>query len=140
MQVGQQLLDFNPYNGSMTVYQVLGVRGLPYYRVEPPALLVNTGDTSVAQNGWALLALKPYEFTDLPPILFDLWFEAMLHGTVARLAMHPAKPYTSQKVAAERMAMFRAEVRRARDQAERFNSDQQPAWMYPYFARGQIKR
>jgi hypothetical protein len=139
MQPGQQMVDFNPYSSDMSVYQVLDVKYLPSYRVEPPAMLINTGSVLTVTQGWALLALKPTEFGTLPPILFDLWFEAMLNGTLARLFAQPQKPYTNPQLAETHMRIFRAEVRRAKDQAERYNSGQQPTWCFPYFARGQRK-
>jgi hypothetical protein len=138
LAVGQQLLDFNPYSSEMEVFTVLGLKslGMQHYRIDPPALLINTGDTSQPITGWVLAALKPTNFGYLPPILFDLWFEAMLSGTLARLYAAPMKPYTNPQMASVNMGKFRAEVRRARDQAERFNSSQQSGWRFPYFAWG----
>jgi hypothetical protein len=139
MPIGTTVIDFNPFSADMEVYQVLGVRCLPNWKVEPPAVLVNTGDASTYQSGWALLALKPTSFGEMPSILFNLWFEAMLHGTIARLSAQPSKPYSSATQVQFHGAQFRAEVRRARDQAERYNGRSQPDWFFPYFARGRRK-
>jgi hypothetical protein len=129
-------VNFNPYSSTMSVFQVLDVWGLHYYTVKPPAMLVAGSPDSYPRHGWAWLALKPTLFAASPPILFDLWFEAMLNGLLARLAAHPGKPYSSPQKRAECEAMYRAEIRRARDQADRFNSDRQPNWRFPYFAGG----
>jgi hypothetical protein len=136
---GAREVDFNPYSATMTAFQIIAQMGLLHYTVMPPARMIDTGLASTVRNGWALLALKPVSYSYVPPILFDLWFEALRAGTMWRLYRQPAKPYSSPQLAEMEGRSFRDYVRQARDQAERFNSGQQPAWRFPYFAHGHRK-
>ena len=136
-----RMFDFNPYESGMLAFAVLRVCNLPYYRCDPPAVLIDTSlVVSGLREGTALIALKPTSFDGcLPPDLFNRWFECMLDGTKGRLMAHPAKPYSSPAMAQYHMKRYRVGINLARAEAQQLNSGQSN-FRFPYFAHGQRKQ
>jgi hypothetical protein len=140
MAVGISMVDFNPFDETWLVAWVLSFCGIHRGKVVPPGELWDLDYPSGARKGTVLLALKPVSFdANLPPELWSTWFETILDGTLGRLYAQPAKPYTSPQLAQYHMNAFNAGVKRARDTAQRGNTDGPGRWAFPYFAGGRRK-
>lgn len=143
MALGVQQLDFNPFDENWLVAWVLDVHGLYYPKVVMPATIIDTQPATSVRTGSVLLALKPVAYGTccgiLPVELWSQWFETILSGTLARLYLQPAKPYSSPQLAAVEMRKFRNGINQARDIADRGFTDGGGRWMYPYFASGKRK-
>jgi hypothetical protein len=141
---GVSTVDFNPFDGNMSVVWVLYMHGLTHWEVNPPAQLVDFLPPHSGRSGWALLCIRPvrYDVVKLGelPELFTTWFETMLDGVLGRLYGMPAKPWSAPQLATYHGTRFRQGMARARDIAERLHSHQQsPRRAYPYFAHGRRK-
>lgn len=135
--VGVGQIDFNPYDETWLVAWVLGVWGIPRWQVIPPGLVRNLEETTSPTLGRALLALKPVSFqVTFPPELFSNWFETIRHGTLSKLYVMPAKPWSAPPLAQLHGAEYEKGVSQARDMADRGWSAGGGRWRFPYFARG----
>jgi hypothetical protein len=137
-----QSVNFNPFDGYRSVVWVLGYTGLYNAKVEYPSVLrdltrpIPGGDRS----GEAWLVLKPVSFEAVQacnqfPELWSTWFETILAGTLYRLYVQPAKPFSNAQLAQFHGKMYRRGVSQARDVARRDNSTGRPT-RFPYYARG----
>jgi hypothetical protein len=141
MPIGVTSVDFNPHSANFSVCWVLGQEGLIHWRVHPPGTIKDLREPLTLRSGIALLALKPLSFdVTLWPELMTNWFETILDGTLFRLYGMPNKPWMNTQLAQYHGTRFRQGVNRARDVAARAYSNQQPAWMYPYAAKGRRKQ
>lgn len=141
MPIGTSKMNFNPYSAGFSVCWLLGQDGLIAWRVQPPALLIDLRPPVAARTGTALLALKPVSFeTVLPAETWTNWFETLLDGTLFRLYGQPSKPWSNTQLAQYHGTRFRQGMNRARGLAAQAYSNQQPAWCYPYAARGRRKQ
>lgn len=137
-------VDFNPYDGDWLVCWVLDYHGdgTPKTMVKPPAKLLDISCPlpEAERTGWALLALKPTSFdTEFDPLLFQQWFETILDGTLYRLFMQPAKPYSNATMAQFHGKMWKAGCQRARVVATKAYTNGPGRWSFPYFAHGRAK-
>ena len=140
MAVGISMVDFNPFDENWLVSWVLEFSGLSRGKVVPPGQLWDLSYPSGLRQGKVLLALRPVSFDiDYPPELWANWFEVILSGTLARLYAQPAKPFSSPQLAGVHMNRFEAGVKRARDVAQRGNTNGPGRWCFPYFAGGRRK-
>jgi len=143
MAIGVSQVDFNPFDATWLVAWILDVSGLHYPKIVMPGLLFDTQQPSYDRKGRALLALKPVSFTtNLPPELFDQWFETILDGTLFRLYGSPAKPYSSPQLAAFHGGKYRGGVGRARAIADKQYTNGSGRWNFPRmqgFAMGRRK-
>ena len=143
MAIGVSQVDFNPFDATWLVAWILDVSGLHYPKIVMPGLLLDTQQPSYDRKGCALLALKPVSFTtNLPPELFDQWFETILDGTLFRLYGSPAKPYSSPQLATFHGGKYRGGVARARAIADKQFTNGGGRWNFPQqqgFARGRRK-
>jgi hypothetical protein len=140
MGPGTRDVDFNPFSGEMQVCRILEQRGLIWWRVQPPSVLVDSApEVAQQRSGFGYVALRPVSLDHgLPGALFDDFFEVMLDGVKGRLASMPAKPYTSPDIAKYSLTRFRVGMQKARREAIGAYSGQQ-AFRFPYFARGRLK-
>lgn len=138
----ERSVDLNPISAVLTAVWVLDVTGLNPYRVDPPAILHDGGDATQGRSGYAWVACKPTRLTtNLPAVLVDNWYETLKDGTLGRLYMQPAKPYSSKELALFHGTRFRDGLRLARDAARKFNAGPNPGtWQFPYFATGRRKQ
>ena len=145
MSVGMTQIDFNPYDATWLVAWILDVSGLTFPQIRMPGLLIDTQPNGQAfqRTGSVLLALKPVSFsTDLPPELFEQWFETILDGSLARLYMQPAKPWSSVQLAGYHGGRYRGGISRARAIAQGSFTDGGGRWRFPQaqgFAMGKRK-
>lgn len=143
MAVGVNQIDFNPFDETWLVAWVLGVCGLPKYKIVMPAVLMDMQYPASPRFGEAILALKPVDYqADLPVELFTQWFETLLDGTLFRLFMTPAKPYSSPQLAQYHGKRFRHGIAQARAIAQHGFSDGGGRWQFPRqqgFAMGRRK-
>jgi hypothetical protein len=142
---GMSQLSITPYDGRMETIYILDQEGLTDYYVDPPATIVDTMAPNASRTGWALIAIKPRSWEDVEqgavPVLFRNWFEVMLDGLLFRLYGMPSRPWSSSQLASYHGTRWWQGVNRARDQAERLNTNRQsPFRFYPYFARGRRKQ
>lgn len=137
MAPNQNQVDLNPIDASTVAFLIIDVSGILSWAAQPLAILVDMGFISQYRTGYAWVACKPPSLTaTLPPELTGRWFEAMKNGTLMRLYSHPAKPYSSPKLAEEHGRAFRTLIREARDLAQRFNTGGRQPFVFPYFATG----
>lgn len=137
---GVNMLDFNPFDGASLIVQVLELEGLSQWEMQPVAVLVDHGDSTLQRQGHALVALKPVRLSNqIPGFLTDLWFEPLRDGALSRLYGQPAKPYSNMQLAQFFGRRFEVGISRARGRAAHMNSRHAPTWRFPYFARGRRK-
>lgn len=134
-------VDFNPYDGDWLVAWLLDYDGLTFGMVKPPAKLIDLQCSPPGERtGRALLALKPSSFdSEFDPLLFQQWFETILDGTLYRLYLQPAKPYSNPQMAQYHGKMYRAGCQRARSVAQLNYTDGPGRWSFPFFANGRRK-
>lgn len=114
--------------------------GLPlWYWMENPTTmrLYPVPDTAhvTGQVLWLYGILQPLiNTTRLPDISITHHQDALCWGTLARLHMMPQKPWTDKGAAQEYAKMYKREVLRWRDVANRSYSNATPRWQYPSFA------
>jgi hypothetical protein len=144
MAPGVGNISFNPFNAELMVCWVLQVKGLHSWRVHPPATLIDQNNPIQQRNGTAVLVLKPTQFQsdgdNMPAELFVNWFETLLNGTLARLYIQPAKPWSSTQLAQFHGREYNRGCALARDVANREYADQASAWAFPYWSRGRRKQ
>ena len=144
LAIGASQVTITPVDGRMETIYVIHVHGLPSYRVDPPATLVDLQSPNSTRTGDAWIVMRPRNWAAVQsgatPTLFSNWFEVMLDGALFRLYGQPAKPWSSQGLAQYHGTRWWQGVNRARDQAERLNSSQQSPWRKtPYWAHGRRK-
>ena len=71
----------------------------------------------------------------LPTLLTEMFYEAVLDGTLGRLYMQPRKPYSDREAASFHLRRFRRYTRQARDMASRGFTPGGQNWSYPSFGR-----
>jgi hypothetical protein len=121
---------------------VLGQEGLSWWRVAPPATLIDTTPhhATSSRTGSVIVALKPLSLdSNFPPEIWTSWFETILDGTLFRLYGMPAKPWSNTALATYHGTRFRQGINRARGYAVQQYSNQQ-AWRFPLFAHGRRKQ
>jgi hypothetical protein len=135
MAPGVTTFNLNPLDDVASAVHVLDICGPIRVRLKPPAILVDTGDTSQLRSGTAKVAAKPRRLDEevVPAFLVNEWSEALRDGALHRLYMQPFKPYTSPQLAGIYGKKFRAAITLALIQAKRA-TDCSPH--FPYFARG----
>jgi len=147
MGASQSTVDFNPFSADMVTIWVLYVFGLWDFRVDPPAVLVDTSNpvATITRTGYALLALKPVDLNSalVSPWMGDFWttwYETILDGVFFRLYGQPMKPWSNPQLTTYHGTRFRQGINRARDIADRLHSHQQAQRRrYPYYAMGRRK-
>jgi hypothetical protein len=133
MQPGTQQVDFNPFDSNWLVAWVLEVSGLPRWKIDMPALLTDMSLNSQLglRQGCALLALKPVSYSSqLPPELFQQYFETILSGVLFRLHALPTKPWSSPQLASFHGKKYSAGIAAARGLAIKGYSDG-ASWRFP---------
>jgi hypothetical protein len=145
MQPGVDRLVLTPYSLQMETIWVVHVEGLVNYKIDPPATLVDMYPPVSVRTGSAIMILKPRSLDFVKqgavPALFTTWFEPILDGVLFRLFGIPAKPWSSPQFASYHGTRYWQGVNRARDIAERLNSNQQsPFRRFPYWAHGRRKQ
>jgi hypothetical protein len=145
MQPGISRVALSPYSLQMVTIWVIAQDGLLDYYIEPPATLVDRQVPMATRTGKALIVIKPktldFVKKGAAPDLFTTWFEPMLDGVLFRLYGIPTKPWSSPQLASYHGTRWWTGVNRARDTAERLNSNQQsPFRNFPYWARGRRKQ
>lgn len=144
LALGVSQVAITPVDARMETVYIIDVWGLPNYRVDPPATLVDLQLPMSTRSGSAWIVMKPRNWAAVQngatPTLFQNWFETMLDGILFRLYGQAAKPWSSQGLATYHGTRWWQGVNRARDQAERLNSSQQSPWRRtPYWAHGRRK-
>ena len=141
MAIGTSEFVVTPTYPGMLTSWIIRQEGLHKWRVAPPATLVDLFDPTTARTGWVTIACKPSsQSVALPAELYSTWYETFVDGTLFRLFALPGRPWNDPKQAAYHGGRFRIGIQRARDEAERNWSNQQPRWGYPLFARGRQKQ
>lgn len=138
LAAGQRDYDFNPVAGNAVAAWVMRVEGLVKFNVIPVAILHDLGDVSQARSGCAEVACRPSRLDPyLPGFIIEQWFDTLLAGARQRLFAQVAKPYSNAAMAEYNLKLFRAGIRRARDNVTRGNvAGGTAGWRFPYFARG----
>jgi hypothetical protein len=92
---------------------------------------------SVASTVSATIAYSPDEPTDansppaFPAWVVDQYLNGLVHGLVARVMAHPAKPYTNATFAKYHFAEFQKTKSLAKSDATRLNTARVQAWRFP---------
>jgi hypothetical protein len=117
------------------VANILQVNGLRRYSVQSP-IVMDAGDLTAVRRGWVLLSLKPTELSDdaIPTQLVNDWSDAIRNGTLGRLMLHPAKPYSSAPLAQVHLRRFSSRIAQARASAT--DNGLRVRAAFPYFADG----
>lgn len=138
MPPGITCIDFNPYDADWLVAWVLDIYGVSGFIIRPPSTVVDIqmpNTTNGTRQGRALVALKPVSLdAEFDPQLFNIWFETILDGTLYRLYLQPAKPYSSPQLASAHAKQYRVGCQRARAIAQKQYTNGPGRWSYPYFA------
>ena len=84
------------------------------------------------------VSLRAKETTkQIPDLIHNYYFEALLDGTLSRLYATPAKPYTDTTLATYHGRRFRDGMARAKTEVDRQFGVRQPQWAFPDgFAKG----
>lgn len=142
MPPGTIEVDFDPFDEDWQVCWVLHWDGLERGRIIPPGRLrdLQFPQSQLARNGRALVALKPAGFVaNTGGVAWSQWFNIILSGTLARLFMQPAKPYSSPQLAQFHGRTFRSGIASARAIAQAEWTDGGGRWRFPLFAPGRAK-
>lgn len=139
MDPGVLTINFDPYDSHWRVCRFMGFSGLGRVKFEPPGRIrdLSSPPPDSERKGEVLLALKPRSLQT--PLPYDVWtnyFEALLHGTLARLMLQPAKPYSDPQSARLYYTVYRKGVAGARAEAQAGHVRDGSSWSYPYFATG----
>lgn len=139
MDPGVLTLNFDPYDQNWRVCRFMGFTGLGRVKFEPPGRIrdLTSPAPDSERNGKIMLALMPDSIQVRLP--YDVWtnyFECLLSGTLARLYMQPAKPYSDATAGIAHARMYRSGIASARAQAQAAHVRDGSEWFYPYFASG----
>jgi hypothetical protein len=142
LPAGAREVDLNPVSAGALAVWVLKVDGLHSYSVRLPAIIEDSGDATQMRTGYARVVLKPsrLDAATIPAWLLTQYREGIKSGALVRLHGQLAKPYSSPQLAAFHGRMAQLAIRRARDIANRYNTDQTSGWRFPYFAAGRRRR
>lgn len=83
---------------------------------------------------------RPLALPNVPAHVWANWDEAIVQGTLARLYLHAAKPYTNPAMAALSHRKFTGQVALARRRAKSSNSRADVGWSFPLGVRGRPLR
>jgi hypothetical protein len=105
----------------------------------PPVLLLRYAPAQV-ETLTATVALSVVEpldadgYPNIPSWLMKKWGDGILSGLIGRMMIHPAKPYTNERMAIYHTRKFRGFIAKARAEARHQNLYGAQTWRFPQFA------
>src|SRR5262245_36442105 len=121
MDPGVMTINFDPWDAHWRSFMFIQFNGLSNPKFEGPCRLrdLTHPPPTNERKGEVLIALKPKDLsTPLPYEIWTQWFDTLLSGTMARLQMTPAKPYSDPRLGAYNGGVYRSGIASARAQAQ----------------------